>query len=719
MIRFAHACGLLLTFSLLSATSVMAKPASPAFHTQILDDGSSLTYQLHGDENFHYSVSEDGFLLLKDKAGDFFFADENATISAHRATNTDKRNSTVKQFLASLDKKSIEAKYKSFAETDMARKPSASATVSRLPAASALTNGVIKGLVILVQFQDTKFTVAADPQKEFTNYMNESGYSNYGMTGSARDFFVENSNGVFNPTFEVYGPVTLKYNAAYYGQNDNQGWDANAEAMVLEAVKALDATVDYTKYDNDNDGTVDFVYVFYAGLGEADGGTANTIWPHASKVAYSTDGYTTNDGVKVYSYATSNELSGSANDLNIFALDGIGTFAHEFGHVLGLDDLYITTSNVSNETPGYWDLMDSGVYNCKSNSYLNSSCTPPNFSAFERMSLGWLTPKKLASNDSIKTLKDLSKNEAFVLYDDNDEFFLIENRQQSKWDECIPGHGLLIWHIDYIQSVWEYNAINNTEGHPYVDIEEADDSYTASGDGGDSYPGNANVTSFTQFTTWGGTTLSPSLYHITETDRLLCFTTNQNIAVSSCESASVEPTALVFQGPGDTTQTIEQGKNIALFSFTWTGASGTTATGLPDGITTSVDAENRIITISGIVDTSAIIGVYHFTVSTLGGNPNATATGTISVTAKTLAIEHEFVIAQNPKLIRNGNELFVAGTGSKQLSLYTLDGKKIFTQDIQAGAVTISLAPFEGQGLLMARLTSHGKFLTQKTLLLP
>jgi len=448
------------------------------------------------------------------------------------------------------------------------------------------------------------------------------------------------------------------------------------------------------------------------------GGGANTIWPHASKVAYFTDGYTTKDGVKVYSYATSNEVSGSADAYSILALDGIGTFAHEFGHVLGLDDLYITASNVNNETPGYWDLMASGVYNCKRNSYRNSSCTPPNFSAFERMSLGWLTPKELTSNDSIKTLKDLSKNEAFVLYDDNDEFFLIENRQQSKWDECLPGHGLLIWHIDYIQSIWEHNAINNTEGHPYVDLEEADKSNT-DGDGGDSYPGNANVTSFTQFTTWGGTALSPSLYHITETDSLICFTTNQNIPVSSCKAPLVEPAVLSFQGPGDTTQSIEQGKNIALFSFTWTGASGATATGLPDGITSSVDTENKTITISGIVDASANIGVYHFTISTLEGSPNATVTGTISVTAKTISIENEFVTVQNPKLIHNGDALFVIGTGSKQLSLYTLDGKKIFTQDIQAGSVTISLTPFEGQGLLVARLTSHGKFLTQKTLLLP
>lgn len=272
MIRFAYACGLFLTFSLFSATSVIAKPASPAFHTQILDDGSSLTYQLRGDENFHYSVSEDGFLLLKDKAGTFFFADENATISAHRATNTDKRNSTVKQFLASLNKKSIEAKYKSFAEVNMARKPNAGATISRLPAASSFANGAIKGLVILVQFQDTKFTVAADPQKEYTNYMNEEGYSNYGMAGSARDFFVENSNGVFNPTFDVYGPITLKNDAAYYGKNEYNNDDANAELMILEAIKALDPTIDYSKYDNDHDGTVEFVYVFYAGLGESDGG---------------------------------------------------------------------------------------------------------------------------------------------------------------------------------------------------------------------------------------------------------------------------------------------------------------------------------------------------------------------------------------------------------------------------------------------------------------
>jgi M6 family metalloprotease-like protein len=701
-------------FTFFSYSSLFAKPASSSFQTEILSDGSSLTIQQRGDENFHYTLSEDGYLLLKNDKGTYFFADGNGTLSTHQATDPQYRDTTVTRFLNSLDKQSVQAKYQSFTTRKIARKSGATTDISRLPAVPTFAKGTIKGLVILVQFKDSQFQLS-DPNTEYTKYMNQEGYSNYGMSGSARDFYVQNSNGVFSPTFDVYGPVTLTENVAYYGANDSYtGYDKRADIMVLQAVKALDASIDYDDYDNDGDGYVDFIYVFYAGLGEADGGSANTIWPHASYVEYQSDGYKTEDGVFAYSYATSNEVSGSANTKGIYALDGIGTFAHEFGHVLGLDDLYATDSDVSNETPANWDLMDAGVYNCNTNTYFNSSCTPPNLSAFERISLGWLTPKTLTSSDSIKTLRNITRNEAYVIYNDSNEFFLIENRAKTGWDEPLPGHGILIWHIDYVKSAWENNTINNTPGHPYVDIEEAD-GVASYGDGGDTFPGDANVTSFTGFTTWAGTTLSPSIYNITETDSLICFTTDASILITSC---ALPPAHLIYQGPGDTVQSLEQGEKFDSLSLAWENASGATVDGLPSGLSASVNTEAQTIIISGTVDSSATPGTYHYTISTLGGNPDTAVTGTITVTERSIFISNVRVRTPKPDLVQNGNILAIKTIGESQLSLYTLSGKKIFVKTFYS-ASAISLAPFAGQGIIVAQLVSRGKFTDQEILLLP
>jgi M6 family metalloprotease-like protein len=196
---------------------------------------------------------------------------------------------------------------------------------------------------------------------------------NVKSSGSARQYFHDTSWGQYNPQFDVVGPYTLSQSYAYYGKNN----DANVGEMIRDACKMADEDgVDFTQYDNDNDGKVDFVYVLYAGYGEADGGPANTVWPHNYDLRYT--GVTCNvDGKTVRNYACSNEISYYSKLYN-----GIGTFCHEFSHVLGLPDLYET-----NQTPKGlhtlldWDILDYGPYN-------NDGNTPPAYSAYERFYMG-------------------------------------------------------------------------------------------------------------------------------------------------------------------------------------------------------------------------------------------------------------------------------------------------------------------------------------------
>jgi len=522
---------LLPAVTLLLVTQAWSKPASPRALARRQPDGSTLSVVQCGDETFHGSLTSDGYPLLPDSVGVLHYADAAGVRSSWKAHDPASRSTAEAAFLQGLDKNRILSALKSRA----ARKP-AIANASRNAASSPsnaphpsisklASSSRMRGLVLLVQFSDSTFTVP-DPKAEYAKYMNQAGYSGYGMSGSVRDYFIATSDSAFLPDFDVYGPVTLDKPAAYYGGNAS-GWSGQDSAigtMVTQACRKLDASIDFSKYDNDGDGKVDFVYVFYAGSGEADYGGPGSVWPQA--------GYADEfklDGKAISRYAVSNERSGSAAAEGKFGLDGIGTFCHEFSHVLGLHDLY-PTDGAQSFTPTYWDLMDIGVYNCKSSdTYGISSCTPPLLSAFERWSLGWIVPDTLKAGTLPQALHGLADNHTFLVPSAHDsEYFLLENRQQKGWDTALPGHGLLVWHIDYDSSIWYNNGIGNTPSHQYVDLEEADGALTTGSLAGDAFPGTGAITSFTKFTTWGGADLAPPLYGIVETKGVICFSTDSS-----------------------------------------------------------------------------------------------------------------------------------------------------------------------------------------------
>lgn len=490
-------------------------PARPTPFTIKQSDGTELTVRLRGDENFHFYTSEDGYLLLPGDLGIYYYANNSSgeiKLSAYKAGNINSRTVAEQAFLQSIDKADM------FNVLQKAFK--LKQTRFKVPRqklnASYPTIGEQKALIILVQFQDQKFTVT-DPLEAFDNMINQPGYSDNGGTGSARDFFIDNSSGKYLPEFDVFGPVTLANKMNYYGGNDKGGNDQLPEEMVIEACKQLDSKINFVDYDRDQDGFVDNIYVFYAGYGEADGGPSNSVWPHAWGV-YNGAGKTLMlDGVQINSYACSNELRGGSGT----KMNGIGTFCHEFSHVLGLPDLYATDYTTS-FTPGEWSLMDYGSYN-------DDGKTPPYMSAYERYFLGWLEPVPVSAADTAFVLPDISTNKAYIIKTAKaDEYFLLENRQQHDWDNYIPGHGMLVWHIDYNTRVWANNVVNNTPKHQYVDIEEADNTQTDNSRSGDAFPGTKKVTSITDDTTpniksWSGTKQNLSILGIMETDNIITF----------------------------------------------------------------------------------------------------------------------------------------------------------------------------------------------------
>lgn len=367
------------------------------------------------------------------------------------------------------------------------------------------TKGDLPFLVVIVEFADKGFAFA-DPAEEFHALLNEPGYSRYDGKGSVADFYRDNSAGQFKPRFDVVGPVTLRRGYAYYGSGAD---DSAAGLMVIEACNLLDQEVDFSQYDLDGDGIVDNIYFYYAGKGEADGGDPATIWPHSWSL--SDQGRTLAlDGVSIDAYACSPELDGTDKP------NGIGTFCHEFGHVLGLPDLYASSYSPALH-PATWSLMASGNYN-------DDGRTPPGLSSYERYELGWIEPKELSYPLTV-SLPPLGEANAAcrIPTERRNEYFLLENRQLSGWDSSLPGHGMLVWHIDYNPNIWDRNVVNNNAAHQYVDIVEANNATSHSQDAGFPFPGSGRVTSLTSTTrpalvSWDGVPVEVPLTDIVESD---------------------------------------------------------------------------------------------------------------------------------------------------------------------------------------------------------
>ncbi len=497
---------LFLTFFLAAgAATVYAVPAKPGLLNVTQADGSTLPVRLMGDERSHFYLSEDGYLLSNDN-DTYYYADvdtSGAVVRSNiRAARKELRDGVARDYLRRVD---MERVYKAFEERAgrvSAGRKSPMRGPGLFPGTHFPSKGHQKAIVILVEYKDVKMSLD-DAHGYFDRMLNERGFSDYGGTGSAVDFFEESSLGQFCPQFDVFGPVTLSQDMKYYGGNDWYGNDQRPEEMIIEACQMLDDTVDFSEYDRDGDGYIDNVFVFYAGRGEASGGASDTVWPHSWDITAATSVPYVFDGVRLDRYGCSNEWE-------VDRPDGVGTFVHEFSHVMGLPDLY-ATKYTGAFTPGAWSAMDYGPYN-------NDGCTPPLYSAFERYSLGWIEPLPIDGPVNA-TLHPISTNQAGIIRtSDPDEYFLVENRQQTGWDAYIPGHGMLVWHIDYDENIWDSNRVNNTASHQYVDLEEADGSQSEYSRDGDSFPGASGITSFTDDTTPSMKTWSKERLNLPITD---------------------------------------------------------------------------------------------------------------------------------------------------------------------------------------------------------
>ncbi len=440
-------CGLVV-----AGASLYAVPAKPGIITVTQPDGSTLDVRLSGDEHFSTMTTLDGQFLQQDETGFYRIVSQ--------------------------------------ANMTKVRRPVSKVNILD---GSVPTTGELHGLVILAEYADYSFNLE-NPQEQFYRQLNEENYSEGGATGSARDYYVDQSNGRFSPKFEVVGPVTLSHNMDYYG-SDNPTMDVRKGEMIAEACRLADTEkgVNFADYDNNGDGKADLVYVIYAGYAQSNGASSNTIWPHMWFLSEEKIDLTL-DGIKIDRYACSSELA----DLDGVRIAGIGTFCHEFSHTLGLPDLYATGGSVPSITMGSWDVMDVGCYN-------NGSKTPAGFSSYEKSVLGWLTPEELVETSTDVELPVLSvSNKAYKITSsaNEDEYYLLENRsKRNRWDKYLNGDGMLVIHVNYDKEVWEDNAVNNDPNNLRVHLVPANNNFLSSTDGSSiPFPGANNVGVFSDST---------------------------------------------------------------------------------------------------------------------------------------------------------------------------------------------------------------------------
>ena len=482
--------------------SMFAVKATTAAITVIQSDGTPITVYLHGDEDFSWYTDAQGNLL--ERNGNDFTR-------------------------ISMSKEAFFAKARSLRSSNMAKRIGIG---TRTPAYFPHV-GSPKALVILVQFPDSSATdstshfTSSDPKKTFNDYLNGKGkLTNYGMMenrnyGSVYQYFNDMSGGLFTPQFDVVGPYTMSHLSSYYGKDKSSSYhDINLREMVAEACDSANKYVDFSQYDNNGDGTVDLVYIIYAGYSQSNGAPNDAIWPQAFSL--NSGSY---DGKKIGFCGVNNELNyspGYPDKAPYKRINGIGLFCHEFSHTLGLPDLYSGLA-VDNQEMEYWDLMDGGEYT-------DNGYTPTPYTPWEKEVMGWTTLKSLA-DDSIKV--SLSPDSALKIESDTKQYVILQNMQNEGWASKMLGHGLLVYRIDYgtRTAVNMSDMPNATSGKPGITVIPADglliSSYNVDkgkykfseyieSQAGDPFPGSQNVDSLLQFTLNDGVVINKPLYKITE-----------------------------------------------------------------------------------------------------------------------------------------------------------------------------------------------------------
>ena len=295
-----------------------------------------------------------------------------------------------------------------------------------LLAGQVLSQGTVKGLTILVNFQDVRTNTT---RSDVENLLNGAGYSDNGNICSVREYFKRISAGKLDYSNVVVGPYTLSRSRQYYV----------GTLLVEEALQlAVAAGLDLKQFDSLNRGVIDALSVLYAGQTQY----AGDLWPHNWSLKLSFGAMHTDQYMLT-------SLGRSAADLSI------GTFCHETGHMLcRFPDLYDYGERDGNLKAsagiGFFCLMGSG-------NHLDYGRSPAPVCAFLRDLVGWCD-NEIDLNTAGTFEAQHGDYGTLLKYRTSkpNEYFLIENRSRIDLDRAGLSSGLAVYHCDILGSnEWE------------------------------------------------------------------------------------------------------------------------------------------------------------------------------------------------------------------------------------------------------------------------
>lgn len=423
---------------------ISAVPALRIRRSVTLDDGRTVMVTAYGDENFDYLLSDDGEVIL----------DWDTVFHATGLTR--------EEYFATLPQQPRYARMK----------------VGSVATALVNPYGVKKIPVILAAFKDKQFTVDRTDEKvnafynDFFNgtniYTATGTYDAASNLGCVRQYFIDQSQGQFRPEFTIIGPVELDSVYSYYGKQSGGTKDLHYNDFVKESFnKAIPLLDDWSQFDNNSDGWVDMCVIIYAGLGQNytnSYGDKHTIWPQELPMSYDFN------NIRLSGCSSSCEMRPLAAEngrITAWQADGIGVVVHEISHALGLPDLY-DKNNVAFGLD-YWSIMDYGMYT-------RQAKVPVGYTAYEREFMGWQQTETVNSPSTLHIYPFDKGGKGYKIINDAhpNEYYILDNRQALSWDWGLcsnRGHGMLVFHIDFNQSIWNNNySINSNPNHQYLTI---------------------------------------------------------------------------------------------------------------------------------------------------------------------------------------------------------------------------------------------------------
>ena len=417
-------------FFIIASFVARSVPAYPDLVRFSQPDGSQLNIYLRGDERVHWAESEDGYSLLYDHEGYLCYAVHdykgNLVASSIRATDIAQRPPQAAMLLATTPTK---LRYSREQVDNYLAVWNQVAPHDSKNGTKALT-GARKALVVLFQTRDCQLHHRLD---EFYDLFNQHNYTVNGATGSVYDYYYSASNGLFELQVDVIGPVTGDHTMAYYGSDDSTG----SYTFGTEVAQKIEGLANFADYDSDGDGVVDGMHIIFAGHGEEAGAGSSRIWSHAW-IVWNAPTY---NGITFNRYSCSPELSGSTGNI----LTNIGVICHELGHVFGAPDYYDTDyagSGGEYDGLGKWDIMSSGSWNANGR-------TPARHGAYTATYIyHWTTATELTDPQDVRIEQAGVNHEVYRINTSTDgDFFLLENRQRRYFDNGIPGHGMIVYHV--------------------------------------------------------------------------------------------------------------------------------------------------------------------------------------------------------------------------------------------------------------------------------